>query len=203
MWSVLPIIPIVARHSELTRRTSPEGSVICAQPPFPSCQGRAGPGAPANLAAVPWLHLQIMDSHAQRDAPQRHAVADARLAFFAAHDLVARLQALWGQDVGPFAVRVLDQGDAEVRFGSYSMATTVADTLSLRALEIDDAIHAFVAAATEARADDALIVPASLFGVRPQQRLLRTFLAVASSRRNRSPSLDGGRRLSVCIRECP
>src|SRR5438128_4639738 len=33
IWSALPIPPIVARHSELTRRTSPEGSVICAQRP--------------------------------------------------------------------------------------------------------------------------------------------------------------------------
>src|ERR1700746_4029105 len=28
MLSAFPIVPIVARHSELTRRTSPEGSVI-------------------------------------------------------------------------------------------------------------------------------------------------------------------------------
>src|SRR5438270_9731915 len=34
MWSALPIEPMVARHSELTRRTSPDGSVICAH--FPS-----------------------------------------------------------------------------------------------------------------------------------------------------------------------
>src|SRR5947209_17856718 len=31
MWSALPMAPMVARHRELTRRTSPEGSVICAQ----------------------------------------------------------------------------------------------------------------------------------------------------------------------------
>src|SRR6185436_13515847 len=33
MCSALPMEPIVARHSELTRRTSPEGRVICAQRP--------------------------------------------------------------------------------------------------------------------------------------------------------------------------
>src|SRR5262245_7330943 len=33
MCSALPIIPMVARHSELTRRTSPDGSVICAHLP--------------------------------------------------------------------------------------------------------------------------------------------------------------------------
>src|SRR5205807_8035944 len=31
IWSALPICPMVARQSELTRRTSPEGKVICAQ----------------------------------------------------------------------------------------------------------------------------------------------------------------------------
>src|SRR3954447_11556043 len=33
MWSALPTEPIVALHSELTRRISPEGSVICAHLP--------------------------------------------------------------------------------------------------------------------------------------------------------------------------
>src|SRR3954453_4859290 len=33
MWSALPMEPIVARHSELTRRTSPDGSVIWAHLP--------------------------------------------------------------------------------------------------------------------------------------------------------------------------
>src|SRR5580704_8303578 len=33
MCSALPMEPTVARHSDLTRRTSPDGSVICAQRP--------------------------------------------------------------------------------------------------------------------------------------------------------------------------
>src|SRR5947209_12876060 len=33
MWSALDRLPMVARHSELTRRISPEGSVICAHLP--------------------------------------------------------------------------------------------------------------------------------------------------------------------------
>src|SRR5579871_3753035 len=33
IWSGLPNVPMVARHSELTRRTSPEGRVICAHGP--------------------------------------------------------------------------------------------------------------------------------------------------------------------------
>src|SRR5437762_280022 len=33
MWSALPIAPMVARQLAETRRTSPDGSVICAQAP--------------------------------------------------------------------------------------------------------------------------------------------------------------------------
>src|SRR4051812_22535102 len=33
MWSALPMLPTVARHSELTRRISPDGSVIWAHLP--------------------------------------------------------------------------------------------------------------------------------------------------------------------------
>src|SRR5260370_42022002 len=45
IWSELPIMPRVARHSELTRRTSPEGSVTCAHLPSPA----------VNVALVPAL----------------------------------------------------------------------------------------------------------------------------------------------------
>src|SRR3954452_16224887 len=41
MWSALPMEPIVARHSELTRRTSPDGRVIWAH--FPSRAVRVAP----------------------------------------------------------------------------------------------------------------------------------------------------------------
>src|SRR3989442_8621164 len=45
MWSALPMLPMVARHSDDTRRTSPEGRVTCAQLP-----SRA-----VNVAEVPAL----------------------------------------------------------------------------------------------------------------------------------------------------
>src|SRR3954468_19104454 len=45
MWSELPMPPRVARHWELTRRTSPEGSVIWAQ----------GPSRAVRVARVPAL----------------------------------------------------------------------------------------------------------------------------------------------------
>src|SRR5436309_766572 len=45
IWSGFPVVPMVARHSELTRRTSPEGSVTCAQ----------GPSRAVKVALVPAL----------------------------------------------------------------------------------------------------------------------------------------------------
>src|SRR2546422_621329 len=45
IWSGLPVVPMVARHSELTRRTSPEGSVTWAQ----------GPSRAVKVALVPAL----------------------------------------------------------------------------------------------------------------------------------------------------
>ena len=59
MWSALPMAPIVARQSELTRRTSPEGKVICAHRP-----SRA-----VNVALVPalqlpdWVHRLALTAH--------------------------------------------------------------------------------------------------------------------------------------------
>ena len=112
MWSALPIVPIVARHSIGTRRTSPDGSVICAQSPSRAVSVALHPAHAADLAAAARLHLDVVDRHAQRDLPQRQAVADARLGLGAAHHVVARLQPVRGEDVRLLAVLVLEQGDA-------------------------------------------------------------------------------------------
>src|SRR5262249_10157708 len=93
--------------ADLARREGDLGPAALA-----SGQGRAGPRAPAQLTAAARLHFQVVDRHAQRDATQRQAIADARLGIFAAHNLVARLEPLRGQDVGLEAVIVLDQGNA-------------------------------------------------------------------------------------------
>src|SRR5262249_28128584 len=45
-------------------------------------------------------------------------------------------------------------------------------------LEIDEAIHPFVSAATEAGAGQSVIVPAAFFGLREQERFFRFLFAV-------------------------
>ena len=77
MWSALPSVPMVARHSELMRRTSPDGSVIWAHLPSRAVSTALVPALRADLAAAAWLHLHVVHAHAQRNLPQRHAVAHA------------------------------------------------------------------------------------------------------------------------------
>src|SRR5207248_10232510 len=48
---------------------------------FAGRQGHARPGAAAELTAPARLHLDVVNGHTERHAPQRHAVADARLYF--------------------------------------------------------------------------------------------------------------------------
>ena len=63
-----------------------------------------------------------------------------------------------------------------VRFGSYSIDSTTAETLSLVALEIDDAVALLVAAADVARGDAAVVVAATAFAARFGQVLDRGLL---------------------------
>src|SRR5262249_964891 len=66
---------------------------------FAGRQRGAGAGAAANLATAARLHFEIVDRHAQRNAPQGDAVAHPRLRFFAADDLVASLQSFRGENI--------------------------------------------------------------------------------------------------------
>src|SRR5262249_13147722 len=69
----------------------------------------------------------------------------------------------------------------------------------LAALEVDQAVHALVAAAPEARRDDALVVAAALLLERDAQRLLGLLFAVGDLRKvgDRRAPAAGGRRLVV------
>src|SRR5262249_20088257 len=138
--------------------------------------------------------LQVMDGHAQRDAPHRHAVADARLDLLAADDAVAGLEPLGSQDVRLFAVLVLNQGDASRALGVVLDGADVGPHAVLAAIEVDDAVHALVAAAAEARADDALVVAAALFVQRLQERFFRLALAVGQLREVADRTLAAARR---------
>src|SRR5436309_5006059 len=87
MWSALPMLPMVARHSELTRRTSPDGSVICAHlpsravsvalvpalrqiwPPWPGCISRLWMLMPSGIC----LSVMQWPTRGSADPPLRTA----------------------------------------------------------------------------------------------------------------------------------
>src|SRR5262249_42646143 len=161
-------------------------------------QRGAGAGAAAELAAAAGLHLQVVDRHTQRDLPQRHAVADARLDLLAALHHVADAQPLGGQDVGPLAVGVLDQGDPGRPVGVVLDAQDGGGHAVLAALEVDDAVHLLVAAAAEPRGDDALVVAAAGLLLGDQQALLRLLLALQLGEvAHRALAAAGGGRFVV------
>ena len=72
-----------------------------------------------------------MDDGTGRDVAQRQAVAGLDVGALAGLDAVALLQVVRGQDVALLAVGVVQQRDAAVRLGSYSMCATLAGTPSL------------------------------------------------------------------------
>jgi hypothetical protein len=100
---------------------------------------------------LPIFSSTLWIDRAQRDEAQRERVArlDVRVA---ARDTTASpaLRPVGRKDVALLAVGVVQQRDARVRLGSYSMAATFAGTPTLVALPVDDAVALLVTAAAEA-----------------------------------------------------
>ena len=202
MWSALPIAPIVARHAAGTRRISPLGRLIWAQPASRAASVALGPGRAAKRRPAARLHLDAVDAHAQRDRRQRQAVADRRRGVRPAHQLVARLQPVGGEDVSLLAVGVVQQGDPRRAVGIVLDRVDHRRDAVLVAAEIDQAVVPLVAAAAMPGGDHALVVPPALAVLADQQALGRLG-ARASARRNRSRWPRGGPAWSDCIGEYP
>ena len=92
-------------------------------------------GAAAQLSAATRPHFDVVNRPSRRDVAERQAIPDVGLRVGAADDRVAGRQTLRSQDVAFFAVGIMQQGDATLRFGSYSMAATRAGTASLSRLK--------------------------------------------------------------------
>ena len=137
------------------RRTSPEGSVICAQVPSRAVRRRADARRAAELAAAAGLHLDVVDRQAGRDLRQRQAVAQLGLGVGAADDGHPRLQAVRGQDVPLLAVLVLDQRDPgrPVRV-VLDMGDGGRLAVAIVAPPVDDPVLPLVAAAAVPRRDE-------------------------------------------------
>src|SRR5262249_16021564 len=123
-----------------------------------------------------------------------HAVADARLHVLAADDLVARLETFGSQHVRLLAVLILHERDARGAGGVVLDGDDLGPDAILAAFEVDEPILALVAAAPEARRNDALAVEAALFGQRLQERLFRLLFAVGQVRKVADRTLAAARR---------
>src|SRR5262245_17589422 len=135
MCSALPSLPIVARHSELTRRTSPEGSVICAQRPsravrvaLAPAERQIWPPRPGCISRL-WTDIPKGIRRSGRQLPTRGSHSSPLMTLSPAFSPSgARMYAFSPSSYCKSAIR-------GVRLGSYSTDTTVAQTPSLRRLK--------------------------------------------------------------------
>src|SRR5713101_4079531 len=117
------------------------------------------PRAPAELAALARLQLDVVHERTERNIPDRQRVAREDVSLRARHDHVARLEAERRDDVALLAVPVMQEGDAS------RAARIVLDPLDdgwdtdLLAPEIDLTEHALVPAAPVADGDAPVDVP--------------------------------------------
>src|SRR5262249_3469988 len=135
-----------------------------------------GPGGAGELAAAAGLQLHIVDDGADRDALQRHGIARLDVRALAGDDLVARLQALRGQDIGLLAVLVADEGDEGGAVRVVLQALDRRRHVELAAPEVDDPVAALVSATAPAHGDATIVVATALGAQAMGQRLDRAAL---------------------------
>src|SRR5664279_4834171 len=96
-----------AVHQALLGRRQPQDDVILVAPDDLD----VGAGRTRDLPALTNLDLDIVDDGADRNIADRHGIARLHVGMFRCDHLVAGAKALRRQDIGQFAVLVLDEGD--------------------------------------------------------------------------------------------
>src|SRR5260370_7707535 len=122
-----------------------------------------------------------MDGHAERDFPQRHAIAYPWLRIVARHQAVAGLEAFGRQDVGLHAVLVMQKGDASRAVRIVLDRLDGRPDIVLAPLEVDDAVSLLVPAPTETHADDPLVIRPALLTLALMHPLFRLAPSLAAS----------------------
>ena len=114
-----------------------------------------------------------MYRRADRDVLERECVADLDISVRAGNDLITDLEAVRCEDVALLAVNVVEQSDAGAAVRIVLDRSDASRDTVLRALEVDHAIEALMAAALMADGQAALLVTAAVLLQAFRQGLLR------------------------------
>src|SRR5436309_5449688 len=134
---------------------------------------RGAAGAANELAALTFMHLQVVDRRAGGDVAHGERVAGLDLGSGASHDAIADLETDRPEDVALLPVRVVDKGDARRAVWVVLDGGDLAGNAGHVATEVDDAQATLGAAAAMADCDAALIIAPGLTPQRGDKRLLR------------------------------
>src|SRR2546423_250090 len=132
-----------------------------------------GAGRTRDLAALPDLHLDIVDDGADRHVAERHDIAGLDVDIVAGDHAVAHSQTLRRQDVGLLAVLILDQRDERGAVRIVFQPLDDRGNVDLVPLEVHHAVGLLVATAAETHRDTAGVVAAATADLALGQRLDR------------------------------
>ncbi len=133
----------------------------------------AGTGGADHLGTLAGLELDVVDDGTDRDAVEGHRVARHDIRTGSADDAGAGLNAFRSQDVGLFAIRILEQGQVGGAVGIVFQRFNCRRDVVFDAFPVDDTDLAPVAAADMADRDAAVAVAAAGFASLGQQFLFR------------------------------
>jgi len=134
---------------------------------------RGHAGTAHQLCPAARVQLDVVNLGAKRDVADWQSVSRPDVGGGAGFQRIAHLDAQRRDDVALLAVLVFEQGDARAAVGVVLDRGNARGRAPPFALEVDDAVAPFVAAAAVAHSDAALVVAPSLPGQRHGQRALR------------------------------
>src|SRR5690606_11050631 len=157
----------------------------------------AGAGGAGDLRALARLHLDAVHRRTDRDVAQRQRVARLDRRIVARDHLVARLQALGGDDVAALAVDIAQQRDVRGAVGVVLDPLHARRDAFLVALEVDDAVMLLVATAHVTGGDATVVVTATGLALRFDERRVRGSLVQVGRHNADRAAATGGRGLEL------
>jgi len=118
-------------------------------------------GRASDLAALAWLHFNVVNDRTNRHLRQQHRVAWLDVGLVTSNHAVANVKTLRCNDIGQFIVCIFDQRD---KGGAVRIIFEPFDRrrhIPFAPLEVDETIFLLVTTGDAARSDMTLVVPAT------------------------------------------